>query len=178
MPRKWGYMRRKTSVIWTGLIIICLTFVFPSTSWAEFVDNGDGTVTDTVTGLLWQRGDTHNDTKITWQDALSYCYRCNLAGYQDWRLPNIREMESIVDLSRYDPAIDPIFDSQPSKYWSSSTCADIPNKAWNVYFYIGSVESQYKGDESCYVRCVRGGPEGTFKQDFALQGVMILLMGE
>ena len=70
----------------------------------RFVDNGDGTVTDNCTGLIWQKrtADTNGDGKIgggdavDWCDALVYCESLSLAGHDDWRLPNVRELQSIV----------------------------------------------------------------------------------
>ena len=50
-----------------------------------FTDNGNGTITDTATGLMWQKGSSSSDH--TWEEALSYCERLNLGGYTDWRLP-------------------------------------------------------------------------------------------
>ena len=69
----------------------------------HFVINGDGTVSDINTGLMWQQVTAPG--RYTWLQALNYCETFNLAGYNDWRLPTIKELESIVDLSIY-PAID------------------------------------------------------------------------
>ena len=65
----------------------------------RFVDNGDGTVTDSCTGLVWQKdtadingdGTIDLDDELTWQDALKYCDGLSFAGHDDWRLPNVRE---------------------------------------------------------------------------------------
>jgi hypothetical protein len=82
---------------------------------AAWVDNHDGTVSDTVTGLSWQQGDGQNDAGgRTWLNALAYCEGLNLAGRSDWRLPNIRELETLVDDSRYNPSIDPLFQCRSS----------------------------------------------------------------
>ncbi|MCX5896253.1 MAG: DUF1566 domain-containing protein, partial [Proteobacteria bacterium] len=72
-------------------------------SLGHFVDNNDGTVTDTDTGLMWQKG-TAPGTYV-WQQALSYCQKLTLAGHNDWRLPNRNELQSLVDYSRFDPSI-------------------------------------------------------------------------
>ncbi len=67
----------------------------------RFVDNGDGTVTDTCTGLMWQKdtadvnGRRNRATmqdRLNWQDALKYCESLSFAGHDDWRLPNVREL--------------------------------------------------------------------------------------
>ncbi|MCG8341477.1 MAG: DUF1566 domain-containing protein, partial [Chlorobiales bacterium] len=79
----------------------------------SFVDNGDGSISDKSTGLMWTQSD--NGEGIDWENALSYCENLNLAGYSDWRLPNAKELHSIVDYSKSpdttnSAAIDPIFD--------------------------------------------------------------------
>lgn len=70
----------------------------------DFVDNGDGTVTDTSTGLMWQKV-TPRDI-YTWEAALTYCETLELAHYEDWRLPTRNELQSIVKYDTSDPAID------------------------------------------------------------------------
>jgi len=64
----------------------------------DFVDNGDGTVSDFATGLMWQKAD--DGTGRDWQEALSYAENLELAKYSDWRLPNAKELQSIVDYIR------------------------------------------------------------------------------
>ena len=118
-------------------------------------DNGNGTVTDNVTDLMWQQQDI--DSRMTWQDALEYCESRTLAGYNDWRLPNIRETASIVDWSTYDPAINTtcFLGTEVSWYYhSSSTYIPAPNNSWSVYFLLGGI--QVLGKTTAYVRCVRG----------------------
>ncbi len=63
----------------------------------DFEANGDGTVTDEATGLMWQQADS--GTGMDWEDALEYAEDSTLAGYDDWRLPNVKELQSIVDYS-------------------------------------------------------------------------------
>ena len=70
----------------------------------DFVDNGDGTVTDNATGLMWSQND--NGEAINWEVALAYAENGTVAGYDDWRLPNIKELQSIADYSGTFPAID------------------------------------------------------------------------
>jgi hypothetical protein len=60
---------------------------------------------DSKTGLTWQDNSAVKETKMTWQDTKSYCSELNLGGYSDWRLPNIKELQSIVDIRKYKPAI-------------------------------------------------------------------------
>ena len=129
----------------------------------KYIDNGDGTVTDTETGLMWEvktddGGPRDKDNYYTWEQALSYCKNLSLAGYNDWRLPNRNELQSIVDYERYNPSIDPIFSYTVSNvYWSSTTYADYPGSAQDVYFSEGNVWGRGKSANLDHVRAVRGG---------------------
>lgn len=152
-------MKKYVFIIWAWVFAM---FILASSVQAGFVDNGNDTVTDTVTGLVWQQGDSQNDSGgRSWEDALDYCECLNLAERSDWRLPNVRELESLTDVDRYDPAIDPLFDCRSSGYWSSSTGAYYPDFAWVVYFDDGDVDGYYKTTGN-YVRCVRSRPSGSF----------------
>jgi hypothetical protein len=133
-----------------------------SSSPTSFTDNSDGTVTDNTTGLMWQQATS--SSMMDWEAALTYCEGLSLANQSDWRLPNVKELGSIVDRSKYDPAIDTTAfpGTQFSYYWSSTTGVDITSDAWGVYFSNGRVSSYYSKSESYksysyYVRCVRGG---------------------
>jgi len=117
-------------------------------------DKGDGTVTDSRTGLIWQQGEPG---AMAWDSALSYCEGQNYGGL-NWRLPNVRELESLTDDSRYYPSIDhgKFPNILTSNYWSSTTLAGNPNMAWIVHFGEGDVGGNNKND-ALYVRCVRSG---------------------
>lgn len=121
----------------------------------SLLDNGDGTITDLATGLMWQQGESD---PMTWEEALAYCESLQLAGYDDWRLPNRNELQSLVDYETYDPAIDIVFfpDAISVPYWSSTTYAYVSDGAWVVYFFDGSLPGVQK-TSSCLVRAVRGG---------------------
>jgi hypothetical protein len=120
----------------------------------DFVDNGDGTITDNATGLMWMQDD--DGEGMVWEDALSYAEASDFANYNDWRLPNAKELQSIVDYSRApsvtnSAAIDPIFncsvitdeggeDNYPF-YWSGTTHANWTENnsgAWGAYVCLGS----------------------------------------
>ena len=120
-----------------------------------FVDNGNGTVTDKSTGLMWQQATAPGE--YTWREALSYCENLTLAGYTDWRLPSVKELRSIVDYSVYNPAINTRYfpDTLHFYYWSSTPNA-YNTYAWGIYFYQGDDSYQNKADPY-YVRAVRGG---------------------
>jgi hypothetical protein len=136
----------------------------------NYIDNNDGTITDSSTGLMWEvkpddGGSRDKDNTYNWQQALAYCENLTLAGYDDWRLPNRNELQSIVDYSRFNPAIDPIFSYTVSSYYWSSTSSysvypDYPEFAWLVHFYDGLIDGLIKFPSSHYVRAVRGGQCG------------------
>ena len=137
-------------------------------SQGRFVDNGDGTVTDTCTGLMWQKdtADTNGEgqiddaDRIQWCAAIAYCEHLSFAGHDNWRLPNVRELQSIVDYGRFNPSIDPVFGALSNVYWSATSDAGNPGVAWLVLFNDGYVDSYNdKGTLSrFYVRAVRSGP--------------------
>ena len=112
----------------------------------DFVDGGDGTVTDRATGLAWSR--TDSGTGMNWQEALAWVQARNAEkhlGHDDWRLPTVKELQSILDYGRSpdttgSAAIDPLFDATAITneggardwpfYWSSTTFIDgTPNSA-------------------------------------------------
>jgi hypothetical protein len=110
---------------------------------------------------VWQKcsagssGSICSPTAYAWANAITYCEDLDLGGYTDWRLPYEYELQSIVDYSRYNPAIDMVaFPDTRSYYWSSSTYANNTLYAWYVYFSDGYVSSYYKTN-TFYVRCVR-----------------------
>ena len=123
----------------------------------HWVINGDDTVTDTSTGLMWQQG---GKSQMDWEGAISYCEGLSLANYKDWRLPNSKELRSIADLSVYDPAIDTaIFpDAASSNYWSATTDARYKSFAWGINCRYGNDYSYVKTTDY-YVRAVRGGQD-------------------
>jgi len=165
-----------------------------------YVDNGDGTITDTSTGLMWEKksddGSIHDkDNLYTWSGAsygttnvldgtaaTTFLAALNagggFAGHTDWRLPNRKELESLVNLEIAHPApstfaafntgcgvnssgfpgctVTTCSCTVPSGYWSSSTYAGYPQFAWGVDFSGGLVGAVGK-DGVLYVRAVRGG---------------------
>jgi hypothetical protein len=121
----------------------------------NYTDNGDYTVTDNLTGLMWQQ--TVPSGTYTWAQAVAYCPTLNLAGHSDWRLPSRIELVSIVDLGvSSGPMINSTyFPSTPAYwFWSASPVAGSPSSAWSVAFFFG-----YTHDVdftlTYNVRCVR-----------------------
>jgi chitodextrinase len=123
---------------------------------AQFHDDGDGGITDARTGLTWQKAD---GGAKTWQDAVSYCEGLTLAGKTDWRMPNVKEMRTIIDNTRQDPALDTTYFDLPSpnaNYWSSTNVISRTSYAWILGMGSGAVG--FEGESGSYaVRCVRGG---------------------
>lgn len=122
--------------------------------------HGDGTVTDQITGLMWQQA--VSTTLMPWHDALAACASLTLAGHDDWRLPTEIELISLVDGS---PSSGPLIDTAafpgtPEGYdWSSVPMADASPNAWLVDFITASAyDAAVDGPE--YVRCVRGRGAG------------------
>ena len=133
----------------------------------RFTDNGDGTVTDNLTGLIWLKI-ANCDGLTNWADALTYC--ANLAsgscGLTDgsvageWRLPNAKEMQSLIDFGYDNPALPsghPFTGVQSNYYWSGSTYAGITGRAWVVGVFHGAVDSGGKSANVADVWPVRGG---------------------
>ena len=144
-----------------------------------YVDNGDGTVTDLNTGLMWEKlsddSSIHDkDTLYTWDNAFAVKVATlnsgSFAGHTDWRVPNVRELHSIVNFQNVHPSVSPVFNSGcapgctvltcsctlPSLYWSSSTYVVTPALAWGGRFSDGYVFADSKGN-GYHVRAVRGG---------------------
>ena len=125
----------------------------------DFVDNGDSTVTDKATGLMWMKVDSghlkagrNKDGKLNWQQALEWAENLDYAGYDDWRLPNAKELHSLVDYSRCpdvtnSAAIDPIFEVTPITnedgkkdypfYWTGTSHCSIFSAEAAVYVAFG-----------------------------------------
>jgi hypothetical protein len=122
-----------------------------------YSDNGDGTVTDNVTGLMWQQ--TVPASMLAWADALASCPTLTLAGHGDWRLPTAIELVSLVDRNppgqgmTFDAAAFPGTPSGP--FWTSTPAAGATvAEAWYVRSETGLVASDV-ATALVYVRCVR-----------------------
>jgi hypothetical protein len=107
----------------------------------RFIDNGDGTVTDNLTGLMWTKNANREIETKNWNQAIELANNLSLgidgcgASYDDWRLPNLFELESLRDMSNYDPVLPtghPFTNVQSFYYWSSTTYAEISDGAWRL----------------------------------------------
>jgi hypothetical protein len=150
---------------------LCLTETqSPSTTpTSRFTDHGDGTVTDTETGLMWAKcpqgwiGATCASgvlLSLNWGDALQNADESTLAGYSDWRLPNIKELSSIAELRCGNPASNlAVFPNTPNtELWASSPSAANGGNAWTVQFITGDSQSVYGRLEIHAFRLVRSAP--------------------
>lgn len=146
-------------------MVVCTPAAFAGS--AGFRDNGNGTVTDITTNLMWQQCSdglsgtgcaTGTLSIVTWDNAISYCEGLSLGGFTDWRLPKIKELQSLVDMTRATaPTINiTYFPNTQSIYWSSTSYAPSTTNAWIVEFGYGyTIGSGYKTNLG-YIRCVRG----------------------
>lgn len=154
-------MKRGKFIVVIGLLFVCLNAhaqigndsITLTTPDSRFTDNGDGTVKDKQTGLIWMRCTleqtwdgvtcTGGVGTYTWQQALQAADGYSFAGSDAWRVPNIKELESIVERGCSDPSINlNIFPATPSAYpskyfWTSSSVADYNESAWYANFDYG-----------------------------------------
>jgi hypothetical protein len=130
----------------------------------RFIDNWDGTVTDNLTGLVWMQ-DAGGIGAKSWADAVQICNTLAHGSYGitdgsyagDWRLPNIRELYSLVDFGHYNYALPDghLFINLMNNYWSSTTYAGNPNNALYLNAMTGLMSSANKVGANVYVLCVR-----------------------
>ncbi|MHC5083246.1 MAG: Lcl C-terminal domain-containing protein [Planctomycetota bacterium] len=117
----------------------------------QFVDNGDGTITDKATGLTWMKADSGKP--MNWGQALKYAENLDYAGHSDWRLPNAKELHSIVDYTRCpdvtdSAAIDPIFDVTPIK--------NEGGQKDYAHYWTGTSHISARGSSGVYIAFGRG----------------------
>lgn len=134
----------------------------------RFIDNSNGTITDTHYGLTWVKN-PHTDTDLLkkfrdamkWRDAFDACKALDFTGYKDWRIPTVKELSSIIDYahggkdnkSAIDVRIFP--DTKCSRYWTGTPCAWDLGCVWGVDFNDGYVYGSINKDNNGYVRPVR-----------------------
>ncbi|MCW5211544.1 DUF1566 domain-containing protein [Desulfobulbus sp. TB] len=150
----------------------CKTDSIPaSTPNSQLIDNGNGTITDLKTGLMWKQClegvsgsscETGSPDFFTWQEALQRPGLVNnaggFAGYTDWRLSNVKELISIVEEQCTYPTINLArFPNTPSSFvWSGSPFAVFSDSAWYVNFRYGDSGAYFR-NANYAVRLVRGG---------------------
>jgi len=121
----------------------------------HFVDNKDGTVTDNGNGLVWMQTEAG---EMAWENAIKYCENLLLAGKDDWRLPDIKELKSISDYTLYSPAIDMGYfpGLKVTYHWSSSATRQ-EKPRWYLNFESGLTAYTENLDDPLDVKCVRAG---------------------
>jgi len=151
--------------------LIVIAFIVPLISYIEkpavvvaagrFVDNGDGTVTDTKRQLMWQKGD--NGREVTFEQAQEYCRNLRLGGHADWRLPKPDEWDTSVVVQLMMPVHSPMAYARFDLYWSSDPTVLIPfNYQPSRGKEVSRVYPARAGDRA-FVRAVRS--LGTAKPD-------------
>jgi hypothetical protein len=135
---------------------------------SRFTDNGDGTILDIGTNLMWQKcivGATGvnclatNGTGYDWQGALNEAQTSNFAGYNDWRVPNIKEIASIIEHRCKNPALNSnYFPNTPNNFeWSSTPSAANALRTWNMVMADGFTNQVGSRNAFGFVRLVRTG---------------------
>lgn len=146
-----------------------------------YVDNGDGTITDRKTALTWEKfsadGSIHDrNNQYSWSDAFAVKIAtlnsgAGFAGHTDWRVPTLFELQTIVNLEEWGPAVSAAFHTacstgctvltcsctQGVEHWTSSSYVDFPDSAWALGFFDGAADPLGKSSTQCRVRAVRGG---------------------
>ena len=122
------------------------------------VQTNTSLVVDNLSGLMWSRN-ANLAGLLTWDGAVDYCNGLSLGGHTDWRLPNVRELQSLIDYSRLTPALPaghPFTGVKSDYYWSSTTYASDTNGAMLVDFMDNQTLAAFKTSGGCYVWPVRG----------------------
>ncbi len=140
---------------------------------SSFTDNSNGTITDNSTGLMWQKCPRYQNTdsncsgtaiETKWSSDMQYCENLTLLNQSDWRLPNIKELVSLIDYTKSPTRIDETYfpNTGSFDFTSSTTNAGYTESALSVTFNNGFVWdngqlSFRKIEKETHVRCVRGG---------------------
>ncbi len=135
-----------------NFIVLILSVFFVSGCTEKFIGSEDKVFADPATGLIWQTTDTKKD----WGSAIAYCEELDYANQQDWHLPSIRALETIVVITSSGMTIDLVVFplTKPSHYWSATTYEGRDGAAYAIDFSNGMLVSDEKAFE-LYVRCVR-----------------------
>lgn len=123
----------------------------------SFKKNGDGTVTDTVTGLMWQEQDDSEER--SYLDALAYCTDLGLGGQEDWRLPNVVELQTLFQQSSSGNHEEAFVNARAERYWSIDEFFSTrePNRRFAyTYDFQNAHATTYYQEYKYYVRAVRG----------------------
>ena len=132
----------------------------PTTVTTQFTNNGNGTIKDNLTGLTWQQ--VPNSDTLTWENALIYAEGLTLGGFSDWRLPNIKELQSINDERIINPSVSTTYFNTIGikKYWSSTSLPNQTTRAWYLSTQFGITTYELKTARQSLI-CVRGNSSNT-----------------
>jgi hypothetical protein len=159
MTKRWKHMTG--AIVLSGVLFAAAAYALPTKSDTDFTDNGDGTVTDKTTGLMWQQQDD-GVSRANWDGQLQYCAGLNLGGHADWRLPNIKELASLVDPARENPATFPVFHGVKGAYSSSTRKSTGSCNHWCLKASNGEVASTSVPTTTCLCRTLYGGATWTY----------------
>lgn len=137
---------------------VCISNISSTSPTAQFTVNTDGTAVDNLTGIMWMRcsvgqtWDATNSTctggteQLTWQQALQSAANYQFAGFDDWQLPNVKELSTLVERQCVDPAINSeVFPATLAQnYWTNTSGVGSITKAWAVAFYSGKTNLRSK----------------------------------
>ena len=145
----------------------------PTTIATRFLDNKNGTTTDQLTGLIWQQVPTDS---MTWEQALIAAEALSLGGSSLWRMPNIKELQSISEATIYNPSINKTYFSGISTawYWSSTSLANQSTRAWYLDNQFG-ITTQALKTNKLRLLAVRSSTTVTSVRDIANDSNTILL---
>jgi hypothetical protein len=126
----------------------------------QFTDNGNSTIKDNLTGLTWQK--VPNPDSLTWEQSLTYAENLSIDGLTDWRLPNIKELQSINDERIVNPSVSTTYFNTIGikKYWSSTTLPNQTTRAWYLSTQFGITTYELKTARQAVI-CVRGASVNT-----------------
>ncbi len=131
---------------------ILLTFIISSTLLFSATSKQDD-----KTGLVWQDNQAVSQNEMMQGEAIDYCQKLKLDGFEDWRLPTLKEAYTIVDMTQERPALKKGFEIRSDeRFWTATPFAKYPKKeAWRISMSYGEAEP-YKKNRTYRVRCVRG----------------------
>jgi len=125
----------------------------------RFTDNGDGTITDNASGLMWPKdlkgAACNGGSSIGWIAGITFAEGLTFATHSDWRMANLKELISIMDYSLYGPPLNPIFiQAVTSSYWTSTAYKGNLDFRWGVWFTSGNCSNIHKAGNA-YIMPVR-----------------------
>ena len=137
---------------------LCLTTLAVTNAQDGLYDNGNSTVSDFRTGLMWHQN-AYTALLPTWNGANTHCVNSALAEHNDWRLPTVKELNSITDRTTVSPAIDRRMfpGTANARFWTATDIATDPTRAWVVNLAPAEIIAADKGDGAGQfrARCVR-----------------------